>query len=134
MKIMTEQELNALGAQQRRVLEIVWQRSGATVQDVLAELNANADSPLAYTTVLATMQKLEKAGWLKHEPSPENSRTYLYKATRSRSGAIGGALQKFADTFLGGSKTLLFQHFVDDTGLSEEELNEIRRMIEKRKK
>jgi predicted transcriptional regulator len=44
---MNEQELNLLGTQQRRVLEIVWQNGGATVQDVLAELNAAADSPLA---------------------------------------------------------------------------------------
>jgi len=131
---MNEQELNLLGAQQRRVLEIVWQRNGATVQDVLSELNENADSPLAYTTVLATMQKLEKSGWLTHEPSTENARSYLYKATRSRPSAIGDSLRKFADTFLGGSKTLLFQHFVDDAGLSEEELDEIRRMMEKKKK
>ena len=131
---MNEQELNLLGAQQRRVLEIVWQRNGATVQDVLSELNAHADSPLAYTTVLATMQKLEKAGWLTHEPSSDNSRSYLYKATRSRSGAIGDSLRKFADTFLGGSKTLLFQHFVDDAGLSEEDLEEIRKMIAKKAK
>jgi predicted transcriptional regulator len=110
-------------------LEIVWQRNGATVQDVLAEMNENADSPLAYTTILATLQELEKSGWLTHEPAADNNRRYIYRATRSRSGAIGGALQKFADTFLGGSKTLLFQHFVDDTDLSEEELAEIKRMI-----
>ena len=128
---MTEQELNILGTQQRRVLEIVWERNGATVQEVLTELNAHSDAPpLAYTTVLATMQKLEKNGWLTHAPSPENNRMYVYRATQSRSGAIGDSLRKFAETFLGGSKTLLFQHFVDDAGLSEEELEEIRRMID----
>jgi len=129
---MTDQEINALGTQQRRVLEIVWQQNGATVQDVLNTLNADADTPLAYTTVLATMQKLEKAGWLTHEPSPENCRTYIYRATRSRNSVIGDSLRRFADTFLGGSKTLLFQHFVDDAGLNEEELDEIRRMIEEK--
>jgi predicted transcriptional regulator len=126
---MNEQELNLLGVQQRRMLEIVWRNNGATVQDVLNELNEGAESPLAYTTVLATMQKLEKLGWLTHEASPENSRSYIYRATQNRGSAIGAALRKFADTFLGGSKTLLFQHFVDDAGLSEEELNEIREMI-----
>ena len=130
---MTNQEISALGTQQRRVLEIVWKRGGATVQDILDELNADSDSPLAYTTVLATMQKLEKAGWLRHEPSPENCRTYIYRATRTRNSVIGDSLRKFADTFLGGSKTLLFQHFVDDAGLNEEELDEIRRMITRRK-
>ena len=131
---MSDQEINALGAQQRRVLEIVWQQGGATVQEVLNELNATSNAPpLAYTTVLATMQKLEKSGWLTHEPSPENARTYMYRATRTRPSVIGDSLRKFADTFLGGSKTLLFQHFVDDAGLSEDELEEIRRMMEKKK-
>ena len=129
---MNEQELNDLGTQQRRMLEIVWQRNGATVHEVLAELNKNSETSLAYTTVLCTMQKLEKAGWLTHEPVSGSNRRYVYKATQSRSSAIGNALRKFADTFLGGSKTLLFQHFVDDAGLSDEELEEIKRMIEER--
>ena len=132
---MTDQELNALGAQQRRVLEIVWERNGATVQEVLGELNANSDSaPLAYTTVLATMQKLEKAGWLTHEPSPKNSRMYVYQATCSRRGAIGESLRKFTERFLGGSKTLLFQHYFDDVELSDEELEEINQIVQRRMK
>jgi predicted transcriptional regulator len=79
------------------------------------------------------MQKLEKAGWLTHSPATENNRMYIYRPTQSRSSAIGQSLQKFADTFLGGSKTLLFQHFVDETDLSDAELAEIRQIIERRK-
>ena len=123
-------KLNSLGAQQRRMLEIIWERNGATVQEVLDALNASSDSPpLAYTTVLATMQKLEKTGWLTHTQGGEHGRAYIYHATRSRSEAIGDSLRSFAETFLDGSKTLLFQHFISDTGLSEEELDEIREMI-----
>ena len=132
---MSEFELNSLGQQQRRVLEIVWQRDGATVQEVLDEINAASDlPPLAYTTVLATMQKLEKIGWLKHVSDPKHGRAYIYHATRSRSEAIGDSLCSFAENFLDGNKTLLFQHFVNDTGLSDEELGEIRKMIARRKK
>ncbi|GHT43156.1 transcriptional regulator [Planctomycetales bacterium] len=129
---MTDQDLNELGVQQRRVLEIVWERNGATVQDVLDKLNAESDKPnLAYTTILATMQKLEKSGWLRHEQS---NRAYVYKATQSRRQAIGTSLRTFVETFLGGNKMLLFQHFVEDTPLSEDELNEIRAMIKKKAK
>ena len=125
-----DSELNTLGVQQRNVLELIWQKDGATVQEVLDELNARPDTePLAYTTILATMQKLERLGWLAHEKSEENNRAYVYKPTRTRSEAIGGSLRAFADTFLDGSKTLLFQHFVDDTGLTETELDEIRTFI-----
>jgi len=132
---MSELELNTLGQQQRRVLEIVWQNNGATVQEVLDAMNDASDSPpLAYTTVLATMQKLEKIGWLKHASDPKHGRAYVYHATRSRSEAIGDSLCSFAENFLDGNKTLLFQHFVNDTGLSDEELGEIRKMIARRKK
>ncbi len=137
IKTMTDPELNSLGTQQRRMLEIVWERGGATVQEVLDAMNASSDSPpLAYTTVLATMQKLEKTGWFTHSQGGkgEHGRAYIYHATRSRSAAIGDSLRSFAETFLDGSKTLLFQHFIDDAGLSEEELEEIREMIGNRNK
>jgi predicted transcriptional regulator len=142
--MMPEHELNSLGVQQRRMLEIIWQRNGATVQEVLDAMNASnaaSDSPqLAYTTVLATMQKLEKSGWLTHSRGGEHgatsattSRAYIYRAKKSRREAIGDSLRSFAETFLDGSKTLLFQHFISDTGLSDEELDEIRMMVGKRR-
>ncbi|MCL2120181.1 MAG: BlaI/MecI/CopY family transcriptional regulator, partial [Planctomycetaceae bacterium] len=90
--------------------------------------------PLAYTTVLATMQKLEKTGWLTHLQGGEHGRAYIYYATKPRNEAIGDSLRSFAERFLDGSKTLLFQHFISDTGLSDEELDEIRKMIDKRRK
>lgn len=131
---MRTYEIGSLGAQQLRVLEIVWENDGATVQQVLDALNRNSDSPpLAYTTILATMQKLEKAGWLFHERSEDNNRAYVYRSRRTRSETIGSSLCSFAETFLGGSKTLLFQHFVDDTNISDEELDEIRKIISKRR-
>jgi predicted transcriptional regulator len=131
---MTELEINMLGVQQRRVMDIIWERSSVTVQEVLEILNDGMLQPLAYTTVLATMQKLEKNGWLTHVCEEQHGRAYCYRATLSRNEAIGCSLRSFAKTFLGGNKTLLFQHFVNDTGLNEKELDEIRNIIAKRKK
>ena len=129
---MPDSEINSLGMQQRRMLEIIWERGGATVQEVLDAMNASGNSPsLAYTTVLTTMQKLEKNGWLTHSQGGEHGRAYVYHATKSRNKAIGDSLRSFAETFLNGSKTLLFQHFISDTGLNDDELDEIRKMIAK---
>ncbi|MGL6226960.1 MAG: BlaI/MecI/CopY family transcriptional regulator [Thermoguttaceae bacterium] len=129
--MMTEQEFNALGTQQRRVLEFVWENGSATVQEVLDRINAESQTNLAYTTVLASMQRLEKLGWLYHEKSANQKQVYVYKATRSRKKAIGSALKAFADNFLSGDKPLLFQHFIEDAGLTEEEFDEIRNLIQK---
>ncbi len=56
-KNMNDLEINSLGQQQRRALEIVWQRGGATVQEVLDEMNTASDTQLAYTTVLKHSKK-----------------------------------------------------------------------------
>ena len=128
-------ELDSLGAQQRRVLEMIWEQDGATVQEVLDQLNSQSDAPdLAYTTVLTVMQKLEKAGWLTHTARAKRGRAYVYTPVVSRKEALGGTLRNLVSTLFGGDKLLMFQHFVDDAGLTDEELSEAREMIASRRK
>lgn len=134
---MTAYEMNSLGPQQRKVLEIVWEQEqkGVTVQEVLDRINGESEGPpLVYTTILATMQKLEKLGWLYHKKNKERQRAYIYHATKSRSQAICSSLRAFIDTFLGGDTALLFQHFVEDSGLSDQECDEIRELMKNRRK
>ena len=52
--------LDDLGALQRAVMEIVWELGEATVNQVRDKLGRR--KPLAYTTVLTVMQKLDKVG------------------------------------------------------------------------
>ncbi len=132
---MADNLLNDLGELQRRIMEIIWQWENVSVQDVLLELNADPErNPLAYTTVLTTMQRLEKAGWLTHRRTEASGAAYLYSPVRSKSESIGDSFRSLADHFLSGDKTLLFQHLLEETGLNDQELTEIRKMIAKRRK
>lgn len=100
-----EKTLYDLGTQQRRVVEIAWQRDGATVREVWEELSP--DRRLAYTSILSTMQKLEASGWLSHTKS---GRQYVYSVTRSKAEAEREALAKFIRRVYGGDPApLLFQ-------------------------
>ena len=131
---MAENPLNELGELQRRIMEILWQIEPASVQDVLRELNTDPERhSLAYTTVLTTMQRLEKAGWLTHERTEASGTAYQYRSTRKRNEAVGDSIRSLADNLLAGKKTLLFQHLLEDTGLTKQELDEIRKMIARRK-
>ena len=76
---MTGKSIDELGALQREALEIIWSLGQATVHQVRDELNKDRD--LAYTTVLTAMQKLEKAGLLKHQ---REGKTYVYLPAQSR--------------------------------------------------
>jgi BlaI family penicillinase repressor len=121
--------IDALGELQKHVMETVWELGEATVSQVREKLDRQP--PPAYTTVLSVMQKLEKAGWLKHR---SEGRTYVYLPTRSRDEAGANTLRTFIDRVFRGDPLLMFQHLLDDEELSAEELGELRKMIDRKRK
>jgi BlaI family penicillinase repressor len=127
---MGKASLDELGEVQRTVLEIVWQRGEASVHDVRRQL-ARGRRKLAYTTVLTVMQKLEKAGWLKHRAE---GKSYVYTPTRSREEAGAGSVRQFVRRVFAGDAVAMFQHLIRESDLSDEELGTLRRMIEERRK
>ncbi|HEX7378975.1 MAG TPA: BlaI/MecI/CopY family transcriptional regulator [Pirellulales bacterium] len=124
-----DKPLDSLGDLQAAVMETVWRLGEATVQQVRDELAKT--KALAYTTVLSAMQKLEKAGWLAHR---SDSRTYIYFASRSRRQAEESALKQFTRRVFRGDPLKLFQHLLDDERLADEDLAELRKQIDRRRK
>jgi BlaI family transcriptional regulator, penicillinase repressor len=121
--------LDNLGDLQGAVMETVWKLGEATVQQVRDEL-AKAKS-LAYTTVLSAMQKLEKAGWLDHR---SDARTYIYFPLQSRQQAEGSALRHFTRRVFRGDPLLLFEHLLENEQLADDDLAELRKNIDRRRK
>jgi BlaI family transcriptional regulator, penicillinase repressor len=121
--------LDDLGDLQKAVMEIVWELGEATVNQVRDKLTRR--KPLAYTTVLSVMQKLDKAGWLAHR---EEGRAYVYRPTRSRQEAGRRSLRQFINRVWAGDPIAAFQHLLDDHDLSAEDLAALRKMIDKRRK
>ena len=126
---MSKKSLETLGELQRAVLEIIWQLGQASVHQVLEHLNHQ--KKLAYTTVLTALQKLEKAGWLHHRAE---GKSYIYYPTRTREEAGARSVQRFMKQVFDGDAVSLFQHLIQETDLSDEELNQLREMIEQKRK
>jgi predicted transcriptional regulator len=121
--------IDSLGDLQKQVMETVWELGEATVTQVRDKLDR--DPPPAYTTVLSVMQKLEKAGWLKHR---SEGRSYVYLPTRSRGDAGSNTLRTFIDRVFRGDPVLMFQHLLEDEELSAEDLTELGKMIDRKRK
>src|SRR3972149_10221922 len=126
---MKKKSLDDLGELQRAVIEIVWALGRANVHEVRRRLAGG--KKLAYTTVLTSLQKLEKAGWLTHR-SEGKSYAYLPTGTRDQAGAR--SLRKFIKHVFDGDAMLMFQHLIRQTNLKDEELREIREMIDSKRK
>ena len=124
---MTLKPIDELGEQQKTVMDIIWELGEVTVHDVRDRLNPD----LAYTTVLSTLQQLEKAGWLQHR---SEGRMNVYKARRSREREGARSLQQFTKRIFGGDPLLLFQHLLEDKKLTDEDLRSLRKMIDRERK
>ncbi len=125
---MSRGSLDELGELQKAVMETVWSLGEASVNQVKTRL---ARRKLAYTTILSVMQKLDKAGWLTHR---EEGRAYIYRPALTRDEAGRSSLRQFIKRVCGGDPIAMFQHLLDDQELSAEDLAELRKMIDKRRK
>jgi predicted transcriptional regulator len=117
-----------LGPLQQAVMNIFWEVEEATVHDVLERLSST--KPLAYTSVLSCLQKLEKLGWLTHRAE---QRTYYYRAARTREEVGRRSLTQLLDGVFGGSRTRLFEQLLEDDRSSPEDLAELQRLIERKR-
>ena len=111
------------------ILKILWQRGEASVHQVRDRLAR--EKTLAYTTILTTLQKLEKTGWLKHRPE---GKSYVYFPTRSRDEAGAGSVKGFLKRVFDGDAVAMFQHLIRESDLTEDDLGDLRKMINEKKR
>ena len=117
-----------LGRLELQIMNVVWNRGKATVHDVK---NALSRRKPAYSTILTMMRKLEAKGYLKHEV---DGRTYVYRPSISQQAVRQGVLGDLVERLFDGSTSLLLTSLVEQNRISENELCEIRKLIEERGK
>jgi predicted transcriptional regulator len=110
-------------------METVWSLREATTRQVWEHLNGKR--PLAYTSVLSIMQRLEKTGWLRHRVE---GRTYVYEATLSREQEERRSLKDFIQNVFQGDSQVVFQHLIEDETFSEKDLLALRQLIDQKRK
>ena len=113
-----------LTSAQLELMDVVWERgevSAAQAHEVLS-----AKRPVAPTTVLTLLQRLEKRGWLARRVE---GRAHLYRATRSREGSVGAILRRLRDVAFGGSTAGLVASLLDAGDVSAEEIARLRKRL-----
>ena len=118
--VLTEQELE--------IMKIVWDLETATVREVYEVLRERRN--IAYTTVMTTMNILERK---KHLRKRLQDRAYLYRPSRPKQQVIKTMIGEFVDRVFNGSARPLLVHLVEDRKISDEELEEIVRLVKERK-
>lgn len=107
-----------------KVMELIWQHQPVSAKEVsvLAEGKFSWNKNTTYTVI----KKLEAKGYIKRD-DPGFICTALISKAEVRRAETEGLIQKL----FGGSRKALFSSLIEDEVLTEDELDALRRMIDK---
>jgi predicted transcriptional regulator len=107
-----------------QVLAVLWERGPSVVRDVQEALPDGRQR--AYTTVLTTLQIMERKGLVTHD---REGQANVYRPLVTRDQIAQPVVQTLVRNLFGGDATRAVQALLDSSDLSAAELKEIRRMI-----
>ena len=123
----TERSLKRLTPLEGHIMDVLWEQAPTTVRQVQERLQPT--KPMAYNTVLTVMRVLRDKGHLRSE---RQGRADVYRPTVSREQMGKRSLGEVMQLFFAGSAKNLVSKLLDSEEISEEEIAEIRREIDKR--
>lgn len=122
--------LKSLTGTELRIMEIVWKKEAATVNEVLKEIIDTDESgkETAHSTILTFMRILEKKGYLAHR---KRVRAFEYYPVVSQDSAKTSLLDNITKTFFRGSHEQLMMNILEHGNISKEELKKVKDLISK---
>lgn len=109
------------------VMNVVWENQPVTANTIIQQLaEANHWTP---ATIRTFLHRLVKKGALKFD---KDGNRYLYRAAVTKSATIKHASRSFLSSVFAGETAPLLTHFVKSGKLTEEEIEELRSLLEQK--
>lgn len=108
-----------------QILSLLWAHGPLTARQVLGLMPDG--KPRAYTTVLSTLQVMEKKRLLTHRT---DGNVHVYRPRVQRARVIGRMLGRLVNHVFGGDPSAAVQSLLQQRSVSAEELAEIRRVVD----
>ena len=108
-----------------RIMQVLWDKQSATVQQVLEALPR--ERPLAYNSVLTIIRILEKKGCVRHV---KDGRAHIYRAVLKHDEAKRSEIQHLLGRFFQNSRELLVLNILEDHGIDAQELQRLRQLLD----
>jgi BlaI family transcriptional regulator, penicillinase repressor len=124
--IMTRKALAALSPAETEILRLVWRLGAATVQDVCDALPKKRS--VTYATVQTLLRRLEKKGYIRHDVK---GKAHLFCPAAKREDVIRRTVSDFVDRLFGGDPVPLMMHLADHSKLTGEDINGLKKLIDR---
>ncbi|MCY4120048.1 MAG: BlaI/MecI/CopY family transcriptional regulator [Acidobacteria bacterium] len=113
-----------LSRRERQIMDVVYRQGQATAADVLDAL----PDPPSYSAVRALLRVLEEKGHLRHQ---RDGARYVFLPTVPRETARRSALARVVQTFFGGSTEAAVAALIDQSSLSDTDLDRLQDLIDR---
>ena len=110
------------------VMTVLWDSSPRTAAEVVEALSGR--TTWAPKTIKTLLGRLVKKGALRFK---EEGNRYLYRPVFPKERYVEEASKSFLDRVFGGKASPMLVHFVENAELSDEELRELRSMLDRKK-
>ena len=110
------------------LLRVLWEKGPATVRELHDEVNLQR--AVGYTSVLKILQIMTEKGLVERE---ESNKAHIYRAAASQEETQNQLLRDLSERLFSGSATQLAMHALAMQPTSDEELDEIRTLIEQKR-
>ena len=115
-----------LGDQEMQILSYINDHSPISVREVATHFEKEKN--LARTTILTVMERLRKKGFLTRNRSEG---VFQYSVKFEQEKVLHKKVSDFIERTLGGSMTPLFSYFSESTDLTEDEINQLKKIANK---
>lgn len=120
-----KKSLTPLGETEMEVLHHVWDLGEATVKQVRKRILERRE--VAYTTIMTVMKNLAEKGYLKYR---KDGVTYVYSPAQEPDSVRSNLIKDLVKKVFKGSPKELVQALVKSDDLTEDDLSEIKNMID----
>lgn len=118
-----------LGRVQLLIMQVLWERGRATAREITDAINAS--EPIAHSTVQTLLRGLEEKEAVSHEAQ---DRTFVFFPLVQEHEFKQSATRDLVERVFGGSAGSLVAHLLKSENVSREEIEEIRKLINRRSK
>ena len=111
-----------------QVMDVLWAaRAPLTANDVVETLTGRCDwSP---ATVKTLLNRLAAKGALRHKA---DGKRYLYSPAVTRDACVRRETRGLLDRLFGGAAGAMLAHFVEESKLTKDEVEQLRRLLDKK--
>lgn len=108
------------------ILRVLWAKGAATVREILDAINEDRIPPLVYTTVLTFLQIMTDKGLVLRDTQ---GKTHVYRAAVAAEKTQRYLVKDVLDRVFSGSVSQLVMHALGSRKISEDEVREIKAML-----